>query len=365
MNTRRFLVFILVLFLLSGCASDQTPANPIQNAGSAPSVGQTQPAAQPETATPATAMQAEAAQRGPGTFDLGEPAAGLEGLTSYRATLRLVFEGTRQGQPYHLEKTYDQVVDHQQNVRLLTQESKDAEGKTGKAFSGSLGSVKYAQGAPDQPCQASELSAQQNPPFEPVLSLPGVLGAEEAGQETLGDVAAKVYKFDQRAIGADGKATASGTVWIAVDGGWVVKYELKMQSDQLFGEGISGEQRWEYILSEVGAVKAQLPDGCPAPLIGIPTPPDAANVVNLPSMMRFQTGVDTQALGSFYEDELKNVGFILQGAAVETPGGTRWVFSKMEKEQARMLIITAKPGQGDLLVTLSQVFTPLPKTTAQ
>ena len=60
--------------------------------------------------------------------------------------------------------------------------------------------------------------------WEPASFLAGVRAAEEAGAETVNDVAAVHYTFDERAFGSLPPADSTGEMWVAADGAYVVRY---------------------------------------------------------------------------------------------------------------------------------------------
>lgn len=355
------LALCLVLAACGGASPTTAPAQP-QNP---PAQGETAAPAQPTepTAVPATAT--EEVVRGPGSFDLSDPSVGLAALPSYQARLRMVFDGTRDSQPYHIEKAYTMLHSSADSARLLTDSSSRADGSTENVFSGTLGAVRYSKSSPDQPCLAG-LMEMKSPLYDIANQLPRLLGAEAAGQETVDGIASDVYTFDQRAIGAGGAVSASGKVWVAQQGGYVVKYELAMQSDTVFGSGITGEQRWEYFLSPTKPELAEvLPEDCPVPLTGIPTMSDATNIISLPGEIRYQTSFTKDDIAAFYTEQFKAMGYLPQGEAVETTGGTRWLFGKQEEGKAVVMLLTVKPAESGLEVRVTRILTEAPPAQGQ
>jgi hypothetical protein len=341
MNIKRIALFFLTIILLFGCSSPQAVPPP----KAAPDA--TQP---PEVVLPPTAVspaQHDKEIRGSGSFDLQQPAVGLDGLTQYKAILNLVFEGTNAGQLYTLEKVFEQTIDREQDGWLLKLNALDAAGQNSETLAGRLGTIKYAQAGPDQPCQASSAAANQANLFEPARMLPHFLGASEAGEEMIGAVNTRVYTFDQSALGIAEGATANGKVWIAQPGNWIVRYELSLKSDIVFGEGITGEQRWNYQISEVGTAKAVLPNTCPQVVVDLPVPDGAKDLSHLPGSLKFKTEMDSSAVGDFYMNHLLNQDWTQQGDPVETSGGTRWLYSTPAGDQEWVVVITVqKRGDG-------------------
>lgn len=362
-----FTVCILACIMtlaLAGCGSTPTrvfTAEP-QNA---PAQGETATATQPEQPTPFPATPTAYVERGLGDFDLANPTMGLENSADYKSVLLLVFDGTRDGQPYHVEKTYEVIQNSLQEFRFLTETWVKEDGTTGKVFSGVYKGIRYYKPAPDQPCTAGQAS-QQPEPFLPAGQLPPVLGAEAAGQETVDSISADIYTFDQRAIGAGDAATASGKVWVAGGSGHVLKYDLAMQSDTVFGPGITGEQRWQYTFTnQIIHPGDVIPADCTLPLTGAPRLDNATDVTYLPGGVRYLTTSTRDEIIAFFNAEFLHQDFLLQGEAVETSGGTRWVFGRQVGDKAEVLLLTIKPADSGNEVQVTRIETDLPPAQGQ
>ncbi len=93
-----------------------------------------------------------------------------------------------------------------------------------------------------------------------------MIGANDAGNETVNDIASEHYTFDQRALGQQDLTTSKGEMWVASDGGDVIKYVLSTKADATyFGEGIDGTLTMDYELTGANKpVKIQLPVRLPA-----------------------------------------------------------------------------------------------------
>lgn len=364
--SRRIIFTVLTVALcliLAGCGGSPTPA-PAQPQNP-PAQGETAAPAQPAEATAVPATPTEEVQRGPGSFDLPDPTIGLDGLPGYTAELSLIFDGTRDGQPYHMDKTYTVVYNRNEDARLLEEKGVRADSTSSETFSGIYQGIRYHKTDPSQPCVAG-IADPQLAPFSPAAQLPRLLGAEAAGQETVDGIAADVYTFDQRAIDAGEAATATGKVWVAQSGGYVVKYELSMESDTVFGPGITGKQIWGYTISEetVDPLLA-LPDDCPLPLTGVPTMSDATDLIALPGEIRYQTASAKDAIAAFYSEQLASQDYLPQGEAVETAGGTRWMFGKQESDGASVMLLTVKPSDTGSEVRVTRILTEAPPAQGQ
>lgn len=351
MKTLRIALLLTILLFLTACGGkeSESQAPDAASGGSeialpAVSAGGDEPSEQPSEAVGS-----------PDGFNLPDAAIGLDDLNSYRAYLQLDFTGSQKGQAYNRQKTFNLIVDRNQDALVLLQTSTDETSTPSELLTAQIGPVRYEQAGPDADCQVGLAAESSAPLFEPAHALPHLTGATEAGQETVNGVPAVVYQFDQRALGLDGEGTAAGKVWIAQDGGWVVKYELSLSSDVVFGEGMSGEQRWSYEVSEVGQAQALLPGSCPQPLADFPVPDDATEVVRSPGQVRFNTGLAEADLGAFYAEQLPALGWSPMDAPPESSGQIRWAYTLAGEQSQQIALIRARPGEGSLQVTIFQV----------
>ncbi len=283
--------------------------------GAAPSAAtQATAAATGQAATPA------AVTFGPGTFNL-QPSTGLTDLSGYQAALQVDFKGNEGGKPNPWTETLTLLVQGKPSARALTATFK---GNAPVAafippWSAVMNGMFYLR-ADDGACIGSALPAQADPNsgppvWEPADLLPAVIGAEEAGAKTVNGIAAKGYKFDERALGATGRAKATGQLWVATAGGYVLKYDLSVQGGaDYFGQGSDGTLTWAYSVTKPGQPAAiALPKDCPLGLVDAPLMDDAQNIQRLPGATLFITHSSIAQVSDFYQKQLPSAGWKLQG----------------------------------------------------
>lgn len=302
---------------------------------------------------------------GPGTFDLLDPSAGLAELAGYRATLILSFDGTQSGQPDQWTHTYEMRAGQTPAAQQLTMESSSED--PSDLWMAEIGGVLYELNEVGG-CMASlspqgGLLAQQ---WEPAGFLSGLVGAEEAGAETVNGVSANHYTFDQRALGEEGRTKSTGEVWVA-DAGYVVRYVLTTQAGaDYFGEDIEGTLTYEYDLTEIDQPAAvEVREDCPAGLIDAPVMPDAQDVRQLPSVTLYNTASSIADVIAFYQQELPGIGWQASGEPVLTE-----TFGVIELTQGdQQLSVIASSGDegtsvrlllGDVLSAPASTITPTP-----
>lgn len=149
--------------------------------------------------------------------------------------------------------------------------------------------------------------------WEPTHLLSGLLGADEAGQEDVNGLSADHYTFDQRALALNGVAESTGEVWVAADGGYILKYVLTTTGgEEYFGKGIEGTLTWDYALTDIDQkLTMELPEVCLAQLVPAPRLPDATNVRSLSGWLSYNTSTTMEDAGAFYRAQLPSLGWTL------------------------------------------------------
>jgi hypothetical protein len=345
MTPRRYLFWIAVVIVFALLAS--VPAAAPQAAGQA-------------TAAPTASVgtPADVITFGPGSFNL-RPVSGLADLSSYQATLSIDFKGKEGGQASQWTEKFVLLASSKPAVRALTATFK---GKAPAAefiapWSAAMNGVFYWR-AEDGSCigRAIEALADPNAPplvWEPADFLPGVIGAEEAGAKKVNGTAAKGYKFDERALGAAGRATATGEVWVADEGGYVLKFSLTVKGGpEYFGEGGEGTLTFAYDVTKAGQpVTIALPRDCPEGLVDAPLMADAQDVQRFPGATLYTTKSTLAQVAAFYQQELPKTRWELDGKpSIEDKAGL--INFKQGKSRLTVLILVGDGGtQVRLLLT--------------
>jgi hypothetical protein len=249
------------------------------------------------------------AEHGPGSFNLLTPTEGLADLSSYRATLTLSFEGTFEDQPQQWSKTYVMIANQTPAARQITIDT--AGNAAPQVFMAEVNGTVYERRA-GTPCTASAAEAEGAfaERWELAGFLASILGADEAGTETVNGVETNHYTFDEQAHGASGVAESTGEMWVAADGGYLVRYRLVTEgSKEYFGEETEGTVTWEYELSDVNQpLTVDVPADCPAGMVDLTVLPDATDVVRVPGLTSFNTVTSIANAAAFYDDQLSSLG---------------------------------------------------------
>ncbi len=292
---------------------------------------------------------------GPGVFIFPETKAGLADLSSYKATLTLSFDGTRDGQTEQWSKTYVMLRTKEPAARQLTIEKSGDVSDLDPVFMAEADGAAYERRG-ESACIATVIDQEnsQIDRLDPAGLLTGVIGAEEAGNETVSDVAANHFTFDERAFGQLGLAQSTGEMWVASEGGYIVRYLVTTEGDAVyFGEGVEGTLTWDYQLTDVNVPAAiELPADCPAGMVDAPLLADASNVLNMPSVLGYDTSSSAEEAATFYQEQIPALGWTVVGEPNITAATAVLDFAK--GDQKLTIIIRADEGATKVHILLSR-----------
>ena len=365
-QSHRWLSLLLVLPVLVSLACNAAlggtpkptpvPGTPVPGAPTAAATlapGQPTPAA----TTAAAATQAAAGSPvplvfGPGAFNLPNATAGLADLSSYQATLTLSFAGTSAGASQKWSKTYVLLSTKDPAARQLTVDRAGDLPDLAPIYLAEVGGVAYQLGG-EKSCAAAAFKPDQSPTqaLEPAGLLTGVIGAEDAGPDTVIDVPSNHYSFDEHALGLADLAKAKGELWVAADGGYLVKYVLTTTgAADYFGAGTDGTLNWDYELTQVNQpAPFTLPADCPAGLVTAPRLPDAANVQDQPGLLAYDSATSLADAVTFYQDQLPPLGWALTGdpvAVADLPADQTTVILDFTQADQTLTVIFTKSDAG-------------------
>ena len=313
------LFVFLCLSMLVSCQAAAPPSVPgISDANGSPPAASDGDSAAPAPASgdgaggPPGPGEADIAfDYGPGTFDFPTAAAGLSDLSGYRATLSQSFTGTEAGQPRSWSNTYVMTTTREPAARDLTFTPSGDTADAGALHRAEVGGVAYER-LGEEACTAGTIDdTDALAAWEPATFLMGLTAAVPVGSETVNGVPALRYTFDERAFGSLPPADSTGEVWVAVDGGYIVRYLMStVGSAEYFGEGSEGTLTWDYQLTDANRAPAvEIPPTCTAGLLDAPLLPDAAEVVRVADLVSYVTAAAAADVAAFYQQELPAMGW--------------------------------------------------------
>jgi len=272
---------------------------------------------------------------GPGSFNYPDPRAGLADLSGYTSSLTTSFEGRENGQSVQWSHVYVMRYSKDPLARLLTIEGEPDQPSMMAEMNGAAYEV-----LEDGACGAGVLDPQNSFSLrmEPAKMISGVLGAEQDGQETINGIETDHYTFDERALAESGLAVSTGEMWVATDGGYIVRYLVTTTGDEkYFGEEVDGKLTREYELTEVNQPHAiELPATCPPGMIDAPLLTDATNILMVPGFSRYTTNSTPAEASAFYQEQLADLNWSAYSSN-ETPEGVSQEEYKQLLEQMQAM----------------------------
>jgi hypothetical protein len=260
-----------------------------------------------------------------GPFDLPDPSMGLADLPSYTSTLTVSFEGTVAGAP--LSATSSAVMRVSSAGRELTIDRGPA-GPT--SWYAEVGGTAYTKEG-DGPCMAEAVREGGSFAawFEPAMQLAPLVGADDAGSETVDGIPVHRYAFDDRAVVLPFIMGASGEVSVAAPDGHVVRYRLRVDAGPpYFGAEVTGSRTLDYELSVPREPLAiRLPTDCPPP-VDAPLLPDATRITRRPGVLTFHSELGLSKAAKAYAKLLKAQRWKADGQPVVTRSTALLAFRK-------------------------------------
>jgi hypothetical protein len=167
---------------------------------------------------------------------------------------------------------------------LYTETGLDPSASAYPALYGAINGVLYLKNNASDTCIASFTDSTYDPSAlpEPAGMLPKLKQMSGAGAtKTFSGVSAVPYTFDASAVTDLKTVQATGKVWLATDGNYVVKYSFQLKGGKdFFDQDTEGSMTWEYQLEKLNSSDAiMLPADCPIPLPEVPLTDDASNLL--------------------------------------------------------------------------------------
>jgi hypothetical protein len=240
------------------------------------------------------------------------PVIGLDQLTGYKASLKQDLTGTLDGQPYERHSSYEL-------SRLPSSEEYDysnsVSGTDTRAFSMrliSLDGAFYQWEQSQSDCQGSITQPSTYHVTEPASLLLPVSKGDLVGKEMMNGIESSHYAFDRNSLNiAKGSENVTGELWIADDGGYVIKYLFNVAlPEKINGKDLEISQTWVYQLELVDQKDAiSLPEGCRAVPVEITPPEGSVNITYESGSLTFDTSNKVTELLDFCFEQLSSLGW--------------------------------------------------------
>ncbi len=326
----KLLLYLLLILVLLGCSffSQRTPSASDNPSSDHPS----------NEDAPAQDVSTEG-------WPLPDPTAGLASLKSYHQELTISFHGKNDAADYTWTDLYQRDVWKERSADFLTVKTSEMDLEPNETLTGQVGQASYSRLELGAPCRVNWSESEPKNEtdagslLEPAQSLLSIEQATQAGAEIVNDISARHY-----VVNIDEKPKVTGDFWLAESGGYVVRYVLTVSGgEETFGEGLVGEEHFEYNLSLVNSTADVVyPEGCSAVLTDFPAMDRARNLHRLPNAVDYIVSAETSAISKFYQDKLVAQGWAFVAAHDKDPKNVTLVFVNKDKAQAASILLNVQ-----------------------
>ena len=240
------------------------------------------------------------------------PVIGLDQLTGYKASLQQDLTGTLDGQPYERHIDYEL---SKQPYSGAFDYSNSVSGTDIRSISLrliSLDEAFYEWKQDQSECRGSNTSPTDYAVTDPASLLIPVKNGDFVGKENVNGIDSSHYTFDRGSLPvAKGSENVTGELWIANNGGYVVKYLLNVTlPGKITGKDLEISQTWVYQLELLGQKDAiSLPEGCRAVPVEITPMEGSKNISYDSGSLTFETSTKADEVVDFYLDHLSTLGW--------------------------------------------------------
>jgi len=244
------------------------------------------------------------------TAIMTDPGIGLDSLQSYHISFKQEAFGSVDGQPYDY---HNQVEMSRLLAKLdFTRTLSGTEEPSSFLHLISDGQAVYRWLDPDQPCQGEIGNLPVDEILDPSSFLIPVSNATKIGSELMNQIQTTHYTFDQNGLNISSpKPDVVGELWIADQGGFVVKMSLSIAPpSKTTGKGKEIGQDWTYEISQVNSIDAiTLPQECKPVPSEIPVMPDAQETNFASGVLSYITNSQAADVVDLYFESLPGLGW--------------------------------------------------------
>lgn len=332
-----------------------------QQAGAAktPAAATAKPAAAPAKPAAATAEPAAAEE----TFSVESRNAGLEKLKTYRAQWRSEWKATESGATERVTWEWFEEVARENQAHHWG--SKMADMTNNKVFDIEMWRIAEEtyiltkDDAGKQECLFVANEAESSPFTAGLLSpnmFGGVNDAKYVGPATVNGIRTKHYKYDEKAATLAGFGKVSGEIWVAEDGGYVVKDVVSWQGAAgLFGSSskATGAGTWTFEVLEVNRpLTITPPEICTKTKVDLPMMPDAQQTTRIGPALTYTVAAKPEEVAKFYQEKMESAGWQLDGDPEIAAEFASLNFTR-EGGTAQVTVMFAE-GKSQVMVSVSQ-----------
>lgn len=358
---RIVLASALLLALLAACGGGApaaaTPA-PQQSApaGQSNTAPPTEPADAPApTDAPAKAAATKVPTESTPTEDVAEldlldDEATLKNLKSYKATWSFEWTGKQDGKDQTVKMaTVEEYTSDPLATHTKFESTNSLEPNQGGAMEFyQIGNKSYMVAVQDGKPECTAFTSDEANPSGNLLdrsAFGAISDGTLVGVEMVNGVRTKHYKYNEKSTGINYYSKLTGDVWVAEDGGYIVKDVAEWEGNLfgLLGSGSSeevGKGSWTREVTEINQpFQITAPDGCDNPAEGLPMMADASEIMSFGGMTTYQSPSKLADVLKFYQNEMVNAGWQAEGDATTSDQFASLTFTRDGKKASVMLTV--------------------------
>ena len=287
------------------------------------------------------------------TYLLANPSADLDQLEHYRNTLTITYQSQQDGQSSEAKTHIDNAVWHEQAAAFSIIDDQDEAGQPRHLLFGYVGQAAYNQLPDSDGCEVTWGAVSPGTGMlDPSTLIPALLSGNDQGETSVDGITAHHFRLDASSLGlSEGQAT--GDVWIAAQGGFVVKYQLEIQGGpDVLGQGLNGTRTYDYAISEVNnGVPVSYPNGCEPVLTEVPALSGATNEERSPGVLSFTTHSTQEQVGDFYDTFFTQNGWTITSKPSQDDAYALWVYGWTGSDE--VVTVARDQDQGFAWVTVN------------
>lgn len=316
----------------------------------APAADTTQPTEATEPTEAAAEVEAGPTEETP--LEVSDRTAGLDQLSSYRLAWSATWEGEEDGETREFNWEWTQEVTTAPPAQHLAF-SGSGTGETGSGTFETyrIGDTQYivsvnADGERNCMSMTSDDTDERTDAFNPSV-LGSLNDARFTGTETVNGIAARRYTYDEKSMNLFGSGKVTGQVWVAVEGGFVVKETVQWEGGAAGFMGLSGgtgKGQWTWEVRDANApFTIEPPAGCESAGGDLPIMADATEKTTMGGMLMYKTAAAPAEVAEFYQAEMKAAGWTLDGEPSSIEGLIQLSFKK-DGSTAQLMITSDDEG---------------------
>lgn len=315
----------------------------------------------PEPTAKPGATSAPSSGGGDAPLSLSSRQAGLDKLKSYRIKFTFEWKSTEPGKTDSGGLSWTEEYSSNPQGLHWTMSSQD----TTKTLANNIefwqiGNTTYMQTTDQGKAQCFSFSSDdQKSQLTKGLFSPDMLGnvsdAKYVGAETVNNIKTKHYKYDDKAATLTVFGKVAGDIWVATDGGYVVKEDVKFTGGRgLFSAAAAkGDGKWLWELTDANQpVTVKAPENCGGAGTDLPVMKDATEKTSMGDMITYKSPSKLADVVKFYQQQMPAAGWQVEGEPQITDEFAQLEFSK--GGQKASLMLSVESDKTSVLITVTK-----------